>query len=86
MEKKGYRLEIKRERAIWPGKLGYLTDKSQNFDKLVVDFIRNEDDFVYFRWMPRYSEVVEIVKAMLEDHNSSELRASVGKVLEKDGN
>lgn len=69
----GYRIEVSRQQAIWLDK-DKVTELSKVYPKLMVDFIRERDGYVYFKWIPTYEEVIRIVGELLKDENSTKLR------------
>ena len=77
----GYRIKIYRKKARWNGNLGYLTEKSQQYEKLIVDFVAETGERVYWSWMPRNDDVVSIVAELLKETGSDDFREKIFAVL-----
>lgn len=80
--KEGYTIRIYKRRARWVGRKGYTTELSEVHPKVVVDFISTlHPNRIFWSWMPRNDDVVDIVKALLEEPHSEDFRNKLKEVV-----
>jgi hypothetical protein len=76
----GYKFTIERKPALWldPEKV---TDLSKEYPKTIITFQDNSSGYVFWRWMPKNDEVIEIIKSLLSEPNSEGFRNKLKELL-----